>query len=148
MKKLNLEFTIAIILLFGFCSAIISGLQSVPVDIWTSVSDLPPHLKSLIFCLGVVNGLLVTRQLLGSRGLVQCYPLEGGKYLRLAIEALIDLSGSLQDSTDNQIKFFAKKIVQVMFALVGFIIWDRNRLISSMIFFASKSIKRIKIILG
>ena len=61
--------------LFAICSAISAAFKGVATDVWDRVELEASINRSVLFGVGVVHGLLVARQMFGSRGLSQFYSL-------------------------------------------------------------------------
>lgn len=81
-----------------FFSAIVSTLKQVPVDLLDKVSTEPQMVRTIAFGLGVIQGMLVARQLFGAQGLNQWYP-----FNRVQMEqALFALTGKMLKTEDQQ----------------------------------------------
>ncbi|XP_056010102.1 uncharacterized protein LOC125667097 [Ostrea edulis] len=79
-------------------SAIVSTLKQVPVDLLDKVSTEPQMVRTIAFGLGVIQGMLVARQLFGAQGLNQWYP-----FNRVQMEqALFALTGKMLKTEDQQ----------------------------------------------
>ena len=60
----------------AFCvTAIGAALRSVPPKQWDMIREQSLRVKQAVYGVGVVQGLLMARQMLGTRGTTQFYPL-------------------------------------------------------------------------
>ncbi|XP_071095883.1 uncharacterized protein [Haliotis cracherodii] len=57
-------------------SAIVNTLQKIPADVWEKVRQENQMVRSLVYGIAVIQGVLVARQLFGSLGLSQWYPFD------------------------------------------------------------------------
>ncbi|KAK3108743.1 hypothetical protein FSP39_014630 [Pinctada imbricata] len=88
--------------LFPFL-AIVSTLKQVPKEALESVSKEPQIIRTVAFGLGVIQGMLVARQLFGSQGLNQWYP-----FNRVQMEQSLEaLTGKLLKSEEPDPKLDA-----------------------------------------
>eukprot|EP00105_Crassostrea_gigas_P044993 XP_019929141.1 PREDICTED: dynein beta chain, ciliary isoform X4 [Crassostrea gigas] len=96
-------------------SAIVSTLKQIPTELLEKVSTEPQMVRTIAFGLGVIQGMLVARQLFGAQGLNQWYP-----FNQVQMEqALVALTGKMLKSeeqqapkVDNMVEIFAKLIYQ------------------------------------
>lgn len=51
-------------------------LQKIPADVWEKVRQENQMVRSLVYGIAVIQGVLVARQLFGSLGLSQWYPFD------------------------------------------------------------------------
>nr|XP_022320176.1 dynein beta chain, flagellar outer arm-like isoform X6 [Crassostrea virginica] len=79
-------------------SAIVSTLKQVPVELLDKVSTEPQMVRTIAFGLGVIQGMLMARQLFGAQGLNQWYP-----FNQVQMEqALLALTGKMLKSDEQQ----------------------------------------------
>ncbi len=64
-----------------------SGIDSVPSEVWTKVSQQPGPIKPAAFGAAIIHGVLMSRQMFGCRGMSQLYPI-GSVQLTQAVEFL------------------------------------------------------------
>lgn len=91
--------------------AIVSTLKQIPTELLEKVSTEPQMVRTIAFGLGVIQGMLVARQLFGAQGLNQWYP-----FNQVQMEqALVALTGKMLKSeeqqapkVDNMVEIFAK----------------------------------------
>lgn len=88
-----------------------STLKQIPPELLEKVSTEPQMVRTIAFGLGVIQGMLVARQLFGAQGLNQWYP-----FNQVQMEqALVALTGKMLKSeeqqapkVDNMVEIFAK----------------------------------------
>ena len=88
-------------------SAIVSAFNSVSQETWTLVQNQPDAVKALVFGIGVVHGLLLARQMFGTRGMSQQYALTG-TVMEQAIHSVLG-----KDDTDSSMKQISHLVADV-----------------------------------
>ena len=84
--------------MFASFPAIVSTLKQVPVELLDKVSTEPQMVRTIAFGLGVIQGMLMARQLFGAQGLNQWYP-----FNQVQMEqALLALTGKMLKSDEQQ----------------------------------------------
>ena len=53
---------------FPFYTGIVTSLKLIPDDLWAKVADQLPSIKVLSFAIGIVHGMLSSRQIVGTAG--------------------------------------------------------------------------------
>ena len=97
---------------YVLCSAIASIFKSVPQSLWQSTQELSNSLQVVLYGMGVAYGLLQARQMLGTRGLSQYYPL-GGNTLAQTIHTLLALNKTEGGDRDPNMELLCAVLVKV-----------------------------------